>query len=87
MRPTCKRRPTVSIRQYRTFRTPTTRRKSRSVLRLSYVADVEEKALVDRRLEALEAKIRAAGLGGLGVEERKEFQNLIERRAGRKTVS
>jgi uncharacterized repeat protein (TIGR01451 family)/fimbrial isopeptide formation D2 family protein len=33
-------------------------RKSRSVLRLSYVADVEEKALVDRRLEAVTSTIR-----------------------------
>ncbi|HYM43656.1 MAG TPA: hypothetical protein VET46_12925 [Steroidobacteraceae bacterium] len=33
-------------------------RKSRSVLRLSYVADVEEKALVDRRLEAVTRTIR-----------------------------
>ena len=33
-------------------------RKSRSVLRLSYVADVEEKALVDRRLEAVNRAIR-----------------------------
>jgi uncharacterized repeat protein (TIGR01451 family) len=33
-------------------------RKSRSVLRLSYVADVEEKALADRRLEAVTRTIR-----------------------------
>jgi uncharacterized repeat protein (TIGR01451 family) len=33
-------------------------RKSRSVLRLSYVADVEEKALVDRRVEAVNRTIR-----------------------------
>ena len=33
-------------------------RKSRSVLRLSYVGDVEEKALVDRRLEAVTRTIR-----------------------------
>jgi DNA primase len=42
---------------------------------------------VDRRLEALEAKMRAAGLGGLSAEEREEFQRLIEKRAGRKTAS
>jgi uncharacterized repeat protein (TIGR01451 family) len=33
-------------------------RKSRSVLRLSYVADVEEQALVDRRLEAIAKRIQ-----------------------------
>jgi hypothetical protein len=33
-------------------------RKSQSVLRLSYVADVEDKALVDRRLEVVAKTIR-----------------------------
>jgi DNA primase len=39
---------------------------------------------VERRLEALEERIRAAGLGGLTAEERQEFQELIGKRAGRK---
>ena len=39
---------------------------------------------VDRRLEALEDRIRAAGLAGLSAEERQEFQVLIGKRAGRK---
>jgi DNA primase len=38
---------------------------------------------VDRRLEALEERIRAAGLAGLTAEERQEFQVLIGKRAGR----
>jgi DNA primase len=38
---------------------------------------------VGRRLEALEDRIRAAGLSGLSAEERQEFQELIGRRAGR----
>ncbi|HEY6517480.1 MAG TPA: DNA primase [Steroidobacteraceae bacterium] len=42
---------------------------------------------VDRRLEALEARMRAAGLSGLSAEEREEFQRLIEKRAGRETTS
>jgi uncharacterized repeat protein (TIGR01451 family) len=37
-------------------------RKSRSVLRLSYLADVEDKPLVDRRLEAIAQAIRDAWL-------------------------
>jgi DNA primase len=45
-----------------------------------------EQAL-ERRLAVLEDKIRAAGLGGLTMEEREEFQVLISRRAGRKTSS
>jgi DNA primase len=39
---------------------------------------------VDRRIEALEARIRTAGLSGLSAEERQEFQSLIARRTGRK---
>jgi DNA primase len=39
---------------------------------------------VERRLEALETRIRAAGLGGLSAEERQEFQVLIGKRAGRR---
>ena len=39
---------------------------------------------VDRRIAALEDRIRAAGLGGLSMEERKEFQELMVKRAGRK---
>ncbi len=39
---------------------------------------------IERRLEALEAKIQAAGLAGLSAEERQEFQSLITRRTGRK---
>jgi hypothetical protein len=39
---------------------------------------------VERRLEALEARIRAAGLTGLTAEERQEFQVLIGKRASRK---
>ncbi|HEV2269636.1 MAG TPA: DNA primase [Steroidobacteraceae bacterium] len=39
---------------------------------------------IERRLEALEARIRTAGLGGLTAEERQEFQVLIGKRAGRK---
>ena len=39
---------------------------------------------VERRLEVLETRIRAAGLGGLSAEERQEFQVLIWKRAGRK---
>jgi len=35
-------------------------RKSRSVLHLSYLADVEDKALVDRRLEAVDQMIKDA---------------------------
>jgi hypothetical protein len=38
---------------------------------------------IERRLEALEARIRAGGLAGLCAEERKEFQELIGKRAGR----
>jgi hypothetical protein len=38
----------------------------------------------ERRLEALEDRIRAAGLSGLSAEERQEFQALIGKRAGRK---
>ena len=38
----------------------------------------------ERRLEALEERLRAAGLAGLSGEERQEFQVLIGRRAGRK---
>ncbi len=38
----------------------------------------------DRRLEALEARIRASGLNGLSAEERKEFQLLIDKRGARK---
>jgi uncharacterized repeat protein (TIGR01451 family) len=38
-------------------------RKSRSVLHLSYLADVEDKALVDRRLEAVAQMIRDAWQG------------------------
>ena len=37
----------------------------------------------ERRLEALEARINAAGLAGLSAEERHEFQELIARRPGR----
>jgi DNA primase len=40
---------------------------------------------VERRLEALEARIRATGLAGLSAEEREEFQLLIGKRAGGKT--
>jgi len=39
---------------------------------------------VERRLQALEARIRAAGLSGLSAEEREEFQELIKKHAGRK---
>ena len=39
---------------------------------------------VERRLEALEARLRTAGLAGLSAEEREEFQVLIAKRAGRK---
>jgi len=35
-------------------------RKSRSVLHLSYLADVEDKALVDRRLEVVDQMIKDA---------------------------
>ena len=38
----------------------------------------------ERRLEALEARIRAAGLSGLSTGERQEFQELIGKRAGRR---
>jgi DNA primase len=41
----------------------------------------------DRRLEALEARIRVVGLSGLSAEERQEFQVLIAKRAGRKASS
>ena len=37
----------------------------------------------ERRLEALEARIRAVGLAGLSTDEREEFQVLIGKRAGR----
>jgi DNA primase len=47
------------------------------------LAKLAEQAL-ERRLEALEARIRAGGLAGLSAEERKEFQELIGKRAGRK---
>jgi DNA primase len=40
---------------------------------------------VERRLEALEARIRAAGLSGLSTQERQEFQALIGKRAHRGT--
>ena len=42
---------------------------------------------VDRRLEALEARIREAGFSGLSAEERQEFQSLMIKRAGRKASS
>ena len=42
---------------------------------------------LERRLEALEARIRAAGLIGLTAEERQEFQVLIGKCAGRKVSS
>jgi len=38
---------------------------------------------VDRRLEALEARIRASGLAGLSGEEREEFHRLIGKRGSR----
>ncbi len=41
----------------------------------------------ERRQQALEARIQAAGLSGLSTEERDEFQGLIGRRAGRKPGS
>ena len=47
------------------------------------LAKLAEQA-IERRLEALEARIREAGLAGLSAEERKEFQSLIWKRAGRK---
>ena len=47
------------------------------------LAKLAEQAL-ERRLEALEARIRDAGLTGLSNEERQEFQILIAKRAGRK---
>jgi hypothetical protein len=47
------------------------------------LAKLAEQA-VERRLEALEGRIRAGGLAGLSAEERKEFQELIGKRAGRK---
>ena len=39
---------------------------------------------MDRRLEALEARISVSGLAGLSAEEREEFQLLISKRAGRR---
>jgi DNA primase len=42
---------------------------------------------VERRLEALEARIRDGGLAGLSAAERQEFQELIGKRAGRKPGS
>jgi DNA primase len=50
------------------------------------LAKLADQAL-ERRLEALEAKIRAAGLAGLTAEERQEFQVLIGKRAGPKVSS
>jgi DNA primase len=47
------------------------------------LAKLAEQA-VERRLEALEARIRASGLNGLSAEERQEFQALIGKRGARK---
>jgi len=47
------------------------------------LAKLAEQA-VDRRIAALEDRIRAAGLGGLSTEERKEFQELMVKRAARR---